>query len=301
MSVQPSYEPECAAAVGTVDLMIEARARSLGEFDVRRVLPAAKRRMVGPFDFFDHMGPAVFPPGRGIAVRPHPHIGLATVTYLFEGEIMHRDSLGYVQPIQAGAVNLMTAGRGIVHSERASDDLAVTSRLHGIQSWVALPESSRRWSRASSTIPRTLYPSFTVGRLRGTRDHGAALARPRPSRRTRRPSISRSACRKAQRSRCRPTIRSAPRTCVAAPFESTATRTPRASWPWLRRGATVLLTAAADSLVMVIGGEPSGRGTFGGTSCRAPKRASSAPSAIGSRTASARFPDDDEFIPLPER
>jgi redox-sensitive bicupin YhaK (pirin superfamily) len=95
--------------------------------------------MVGPFVFLDHMGPAVFPPGHGIAVRPHPHIGLATITYLFEGEIMHRDSLGYRQLIQAGAVNLMTAGRGIVHSERASDDLDRTSRLHGIQSWIALP------------------------------------------------------------------------------------------------------------------------------------------------------------------
>jgi redox-sensitive bicupin YhaK (pirin superfamily) len=95
--------------------------------------------MVGPFVFLDHMGPAVFPPGSGINVRPHPHIGLATITYLFEGEIMHRDSLGYRQLIQAGAVNLMTAGRGIVHSERASNDLAVTSRLHGLQSWIALP------------------------------------------------------------------------------------------------------------------------------------------------------------------
>jgi redox-sensitive bicupin YhaK (pirin superfamily) len=127
------------AVAAPVELTIQPRVRSLGEFDVRHVLPAAKRRMVGPFVFLDHMGPAVFPPGHGIAVRPHPHIGLATITYLFEGEIMHRDSLGYRQLIQAGAVNLMTAGRGIVHSERASDDLDRTSRLHGIQSWIALP------------------------------------------------------------------------------------------------------------------------------------------------------------------
>jgi redox-sensitive bicupin YhaK (pirin superfamily) len=103
-----------------VELTIQPRVRSLGEFDVRRVLPAAQRRMVGPFVFLDHMGPAVFQPGSGINVRPHPHIGLATITYLFEGEIVHRDSLGYRQLIQAGAVNLMTAGRGIVHSERAA-------------------------------------------------------------------------------------------------------------------------------------------------------------------------------------
>jgi redox-sensitive bicupin YhaK (pirin superfamily) len=128
-----------AGQASAVELTLEPRVRSLGEFDVRRVLPAAKRRMVGPFVFLDHMGPAVFPPQQGIAVRPHPHIGLATITYLFEGEILHRDSLGFRQLIQPGAVNLMTAGRGIVHSERAGDDLAVTSKLHGIQSWIALP------------------------------------------------------------------------------------------------------------------------------------------------------------------
>jgi redox-sensitive bicupin YhaK (pirin superfamily) len=121
-----------------IELTLTPRIRSLGEFDVRRILPAAERRMVGPFIFLDHMGPAEFGPGQGMAVRPHPHIGLATITYLFEGEIMHRDSLGYRQSIEPGAVNLMTAGRGIVHSER-SDDLEGTRRLHGLQSWLALP------------------------------------------------------------------------------------------------------------------------------------------------------------------
>ncbi|UCH47222.1 MAG: pirin family protein [Betaproteobacteria bacterium] len=139
MSYQTAAEPTCTSVPGTVELVIEAKAKDLGGFSVRRVLPSSRRRMVGPFIFFDHMGPAEFPPGQGIQVRPHPHIGLATVTYLFEGEIMHRDSLGFVQPIQAGAVNLMTAGRGIVHSERAGSDLERMSRLHGIQSWMALP------------------------------------------------------------------------------------------------------------------------------------------------------------------
>jgi redox-sensitive bicupin YhaK (pirin superfamily) len=145
-----------------VELTIEPRVRSLGEFDVRRVLPAAKRRMIGPFVFLDHMGPAVFPPGHGIAVRPHPHIGLATITYLFEGEIMHRDSLGYRQLIQAGAVNLMTAGRGIVHSERASDDLAVTSNLHGIQSWIALPLELEEMEPTFLHYPATSLPELVI-------------------------------------------------------------------------------------------------------------------------------------------
>ena len=139
MSFHSANEPTCTGAAGAVELVIRPKARDLGGFSVRRVLPASERRMVGPFIFFDHMGPAEVPPGEGIQVRPHPHIGLATVTYLFEGEIMHRDSLGFVQPIRPGAVNLMTAGRGIVHSERAGDDLNRTSRLHGIQSWMVLP------------------------------------------------------------------------------------------------------------------------------------------------------------------
>ena len=154
----PSETPTAAA----VELTIQPRVRSLGEFDVRRVLPAAKRRMVGPFVFLDHMGPAVFPPGLGIAVRPHPHIGLATITYLFEGEIMHRDSLGVTQLIQAGAVNLMTAGRGIVHSERASDDLAVTSRLHGIQSWIALPLDLEEMEPTFLHYPASALPELTA-------------------------------------------------------------------------------------------------------------------------------------------
>jgi redox-sensitive bicupin YhaK (pirin superfamily) len=107
---------------------------------VRRALPAAERRMVGPFVFFDQMGPVAFHPGQGLTVRPHPHIGLATVTYLFEGVIMHRDSLGTVQAIRPGEVNWMTAGRGIVHSERTPAELRTTgSRAFGIQLWVALP------------------------------------------------------------------------------------------------------------------------------------------------------------------
>ena len=145
-----------------VELVIEPRERDLGEFTVRRVLPAARRPMVGPFIFFDHMGPAVFPPGKGIAVRPHPHIGLATITYLFEGEIMHRDSLGYVQPIRPGAVNLMTAGRGIVHSERAGDDLDETSRLHGIQSWMALPLDEEQREPAFRHYAAADLPELTI-------------------------------------------------------------------------------------------------------------------------------------------
>lgn len=124
----------------SIDLTIPARQKDLGGFTVRRVLPYATHRMVGPFIFFDHMGPAEFGIGEGIDVRPHPHIGLATVTYLFEGEIIHRDSLGSVQAITSGAVNWMTAGKGIVHSERTeASERGHLHHAHGIQTWVALP------------------------------------------------------------------------------------------------------------------------------------------------------------------
>jgi len=147
---------------GSIDLVIEPRETDLGGFVVRRVLPARDRRMVGPFVFFDHVGPADFPPGRGIQVRPHPHIGLATVTYLFEGEVIHRDSLGFVQPIRPGAVNLMTAGKGIVHSERAGEGLDTTSRLHGIQVWIALPVDQEECEPAFEHSPAADIPELAI-------------------------------------------------------------------------------------------------------------------------------------------
>ncbi|WP_374572643.1 pirin family protein [Phenylobacterium sp.] len=126
-----------------IDLVIDQRRRDLGGFEVGRVLPFASHRMVGPFIFFDHMGPKSFEPGFGreVDVRPHPHIGLSTVTYLFDGEITHRDSVGAVQDIRPGEVNWMTAGRGITHSERFDDMRKNGGLMHGIQAWVALPEA----------------------------------------------------------------------------------------------------------------------------------------------------------------
>ncbi|AKU92978.1 pirin family protein [Vulgatibacter incomptus] len=125
-----------------VDIVIVPPTRDLGDgFQVRRALPSIERRMVGPFVFFDQMGPTLLEVGKGLDVRPHPHIGLATVTYLFDGEILHRDSLGSVQPIRPGELNWMTAGSGIVHSERTPPELRpVEAPLFGIQAWVALPQ-----------------------------------------------------------------------------------------------------------------------------------------------------------------
>jgi redox-sensitive bicupin YhaK (pirin superfamily) len=145
MSWNPSIEPQCPDAVSldSIETLIIPRARDLGGFEVRRALPAPKRQLVGPFIFFDQMGPAEFLTGQGIDVRPHPHIGLATVTYLFRGEFQHRDSLGTNQMIYPGKVNWMIAGHGVTHSERTSEQTRSNPHaLYGIQTWVALPENA---------------------------------------------------------------------------------------------------------------------------------------------------------------
>lgn len=146
-----------------VDLIIQPKDKDLGEFSVRRTLPSAKRKMVGPWIFFDHMGPATFEAGSGINVRPHPHIGIATVTYLFDGEILHRDSLGSVQAITPGDINLMLAGRGIVHSERERPEIsAVSHSLHGLQLWLALPRALEETAPAFYHYPSADIPALEV-------------------------------------------------------------------------------------------------------------------------------------------
>lgn len=159
MSWTQCKEPDCTGRSGEVELLIQPHEKDLGGFTVRRALPARGRQMVGPYIFFDHMGPARFPEGEGVNVRPHPHIGISTVTWLFDGEIMHRDSLGYVQPIQPGAVNFMTAGRGIVHSERTSpEESARGATLHGIQLWLALPAEKQETAPAFTHYPAEAIP-----------------------------------------------------------------------------------------------------------------------------------------------
>ena len=143
--------------------LITSQVRDLGGFTVGRVLPAIGRKMVGPFIFFDHMGPATFAPGQGLDVRPHPHIGLATVTYLFDGAIHHRDSLGSDQVIRPGDINWMTAGSGIVHSERTPSDLRSTGgKIEGIQCWIALPLEHEETAPQFVHHPAATLPSFTL-------------------------------------------------------------------------------------------------------------------------------------------
>jgi redox-sensitive bicupin YhaK (pirin superfamily) len=187
MSFFPAKDPVFGDAQSSdaIAQIIVPRSVDLGGLQVRRALPSARSRMVGPFIFFDHFGPAVFRVGDGIDVRPHPHIGLATVTYLFDGEIVHRDSLGSAMPIRPGAVNWMTAGRGIVHSERTAPDHRDGGEpLHGLQLWVALPvkdeETAPAFAHTPSTdIPQTRNDGLTLrviaGAMHGLRSPVATL------------------------------------------------------------------------------------------------------------------------------
>ena len=151
--------------------LIDSRKRDLGGFVVRRVLPAGTRLMVGPFIFFDHLGPTRFQPGEGIDVRPHPHIALATVTYLFAGSLLHRDSLGSVQEIKPGDVNWMSAGEGIVHSERTPPESRPQGpHIHGIQSWVALPDGQEEGEASFAHTAAAALPHLKLGEVSSVGD-----------------------------------------------------------------------------------------------------------------------------------
>jgi redox-sensitive bicupin YhaK (pirin superfamily) len=180
--VYDSLECLTMTAASSSFSLLKPHVKDLGGFTVKRLLPGHPHKMVGPFIFFDHMGPAAFAPEQGIAVRPHPHIGLATVTYLFDGTILHRDSLGTVQPIHPGDVNWMTAGRGIAHSERTPEDLRKTgSALHGIQTWVALPKSHEATAPAFEHHPAATLPQIEFHGVRARLIAGSAFGLDAPA------------------------------------------------------------------------------------------------------------------------
>jgi redox-sensitive bicupin YhaK (pirin superfamily) len=162
MLEDPAAEPACTAGdTPSIDLVIEGRPRDLGNFPVHRTLPSGQRRSIGPFIFVDHIGPAELAPGHGMDIRPHPHIGLATITYLLDGEIVHRDNLGNTQAIRPGEVNWMIAGRGVAHSERTSPEVrARGSRTLGMQIWVALPREHEAMAPAFEHHPQAALPTI---------------------------------------------------------------------------------------------------------------------------------------------
>ncbi|BCG74635.1 hypothetical protein MesoLj113a_57930 [Mesorhizobium sp. 113-1-2] len=170
MSFFPGKDPEAGDAFASdqIELMVIPNAKDIGGFEVRRALPTAKRRLVGPFIFFDRMGPAILRGGQAMDVRPHPHIGLSTVTYLFDGKIRHRDSLGTEMVIQPGDVNLMTAGRGIVHSERTPEELrGAPMSISGLQTWLALPDGKEEVAPVFENTAGLRLPEIDAEGVRG--------------------------------------------------------------------------------------------------------------------------------------
>jgi redox-sensitive bicupin YhaK (pirin superfamily) len=295
-----SIASSAASATDPIELTIKPRIRSLGEFDVRRVLPAAERRMVGPFVFLDHMGPAVFPPGQGIAVRPHPHIGLATITYLFEGEIVHRDSLGYEQLITAGAVNLMTAGRGIVHSERASDDIAATSRLHGIQSWLALPTELEEMPPSFFHTPAVELPEVAVGNSTVRVIMGSAFDAASPV-------VTYSSTLYLEARLPQGAELTLPPAAELAAYVASGSvhiagqEYPEGALAVARSGAEVTLRGSAESRVMILGGEPLGHRHIWWNFVSSDKERIEQAKRDWGEGRMTTVPGDEEFIPLPER
>jgi redox-sensitive bicupin YhaK (pirin superfamily) len=285
-----------------IELVIEQRCRDLGGFEVGRLLPYSKRRMVGPFIFLDRMGPVVFPPGipKSVDVRPHPHIWLSTVTYLLEGEIMHRDSVGSEQPIRPGEVNWMTAGRGITHSERFERGRREGGPLNGVQAWVALPvqdeETDPEFAHyGSESLPsgdeagvwvrvlageafgmkadvRTHSPLFYVHCVIGA---GARLALPDAY---------------AERA-----------LYVASGAIEVEHRTlEQGSMPVFRAGAAVTITAQVPAVCMLLGGEPLGE-RFIEWNFVSSSKARIEQAKADWRAGRMKLPenDDAEFIPLP--
>jgi len=298
-----SHPPAPAANDGVADpveLLIVPQERDLGGFSVRRALPSRERRMVGPFIFFDHFGPAVFPPGEGIQVRPHPHIGIATVTYLIEGAIVHRDNLGYTQVIEPGAVNLMTAGRGVVHSERAGDDLLETSRLHGLQLWIALPDPLERTEPGFVHYPAADLPAFEEGSARLRVVMGSLCGRTSPVHQHS-PTLYAECSLAANSTWDLPPEQ--PELAVytlAGEVRLGSTPLPAGRMAVLRGGSTVPLRADTDSRLVVIGGEPVGQRHIWWNFVASDKALIEQAKTDWREGRFGRVEGDDEFIPLPE-
>jgi redox-sensitive bicupin YhaK (pirin superfamily) len=286
-----------------IDLVIEQRRRDLGGFEVGRVLPYKGGRMVGPFIFFDHMGPAEFTAGfpRSVDVRPHPHIGLSTLSYLFEGEMTHRDSIGAVQPIRPGEVNWMTAGGGITHSERFEALRAHGGRMDGIQAWIALPDAAEEIAPAFSHHGASDLPTYEDGGLTARLIAGEGFGAKSPVQ-THSPLVY-----------AHWTLGAGARAQIPAEYSERAAYVARGSVEvdgrsfgygqmlLLTPGQPVVVQALEPAVVMVLGGEPVGE-RFIEWNFVASSRERIEQAKADWRAGRMKLPDadDQEFIPLPE-
>jgi redox-sensitive bicupin YhaK (pirin superfamily) len=286
-----------------IELVIDARRRDLGGFEVGRVLPFAKRRMVGPFAFFDHMGPVDMPASvpRSTDVRPHPHIGLSTVTYLFAGEMRHQDSLGSDQPIRPSEVNWMTAGRGITHSERFDGPIRDHGgTVHGIQAWVALPEALEETAPAFAHHGADDLPAYESGGLKARLIAGEAFGA-KAAVKTHSPMFYVHWQMQAGAKAALPAEypdRAA--YVVTGAVEIDGTRIEAGHMPVFAPGETVTFTALEPSVVMLLGGEPLGeRHLFWNFVSSSLDRIEQAKDDWRHGRFALPPHDHDEFIPLP--
>ncbi|WMS42011.1 pirin family protein [Acuticoccus sp. MNP-M23] len=253
----PDPVPGYSASVDAVETVIVPRAVDLGEMTVRRALPSVKRQMVGPFIFFDQMGPAEFLTDQGIDVRPHPHINLATVTYLLEGQILHRDSLGSNQTIEPGDVNWMRAGKGIVHSERTAPELRQTGqRLFGLQTWVALPERMEESDPAFLHHTAAELPYAQDGALSMRLVAGSTHGLTSPLNTASETLYADVALSAGGRFDIQPTHEERALYVVSGTIEIGNDTHEAGTLLVLRTGAPVWLRATADARLMLFGGEP---------------------------------------------
>ncbi|TKS54628.1 pirin family protein [Luteimonas yindakuii] len=285
-----------------IELVIPSRRRDLGGFEVGRVLPFAKRRMIGPYIFFDRMGPTMFEPGlpRSADVRPHPHIGLSTITYLFEGEIMHRDSVGSEQPIRPGEVNWMTSGRGITHSERFEQGRAVGGPMDGIQAWVALPDAREEmdpgfWHYDAGELPTFdeggVWGRLIAGELAGIRSP-AAVDSPQ--------FYVHWQLRAGTRVSLPPEYPERAVYVADGAVEIDGQRIEPGSMAVLAPGAAVTIAALGDAVVMALGGEPVGERFIDWNFVSSSKeRILQARADWAAGRMKLPDLDDQEFIPLP--
>ncbi len=285
-----------------IDLVIDQRRRDLGGFEVGRVLPFAKRHMVGPFVFFDHMGPIDFPPGipRSVDVRPHPHIGLSTVTYLFDGEVMHRDSLGSEQAIRPGEVNWMTAGRGITHSERFERARLEGGPMHGIQAWVGLPKEYEEIEPAFDHYASHELPVYESGGLWARLVAGEAFGA-KAAVRTHSPLFY-VHWRLAEGTRAQLDAQYPERAAYVASGSVEVEGRVFEAGRMLVFGAgqSIVFTAATPAIVMLLGGEPIGE-RFIEWNFVSSSRARIEQAKADWRAGRMKLPvhDDAEFVPLP--
>ncbi|UTA46947.1 pirin family protein [Simiduia sp. 21SJ11W-1] len=298
-----TLEHECneGPGRGAVVRTLNAKGKDLGGFSVRRLLPSARQKSVGPWVFFDHMGPAEFAPGDGVNVRPHPHINLATVTYLFSGEILHRDSVGSVQPIQPGDINLMVAGSGIVHSERERPEVRnQTHELHGLQLWLALPEADEETAPAFYHYPAADLPSLELDGVRLRVMIGEAYGQRSPVK-TFAQTLYIEATLKQGQSLNLPEAPERAVYMVAGEACIGATTLGEQQMAILQPGANARLKATTDCRIALVGGESVGPRYIDWNFVSSSKNRITQAKADWVAGNFAKVPGDEiEFIPLPE-